>query len=91
MAENGTTYNKVLEIIQPSLQRRRKRPAKLLKENEAPRYDEVSGVKLLYICIYFDVKDTVTNCIKTQSSQPGYRAVKNIDQLILNAINGLEY
>ena len=33
----------------------------------------------------------MTNCIKTQFSQTGYRAVKNIEQLILNVINGLEY
>ena len=33
----------------------------------------------------------MTNCIKARFSQPGYRAVKNIEQLILNAINGLEY
>ena len=31
------------------------------------------------------------NCIKTRFSQPGYRALKNIEQLILNVINGLEY
>ena len=33
----------------------------------------------------------MTNCIKTRFSQPGYRPTKNIEQLILNAINGLEY
>ena len=33
----------------------------------------------------------MTNCLKTRFSQPGYRAVKNIEQLILNVINGLEY
>ena len=33
----------------------------------------------------------MTNCIKTRFSQPGYRAVKNIEQLILNFITGLEY
>ena len=33
----------------------------------------------------------MTNCIKTRFSQPGYRPTKHIEQLILNAINGLEY
>ena len=33
----------------------------------------------------------MTNCIKTRFSQPGYRAIRNIEQLILNVINGLEY
>ena len=33
----------------------------------------------------------MTNCIKTRFSQPGYRAVKNIEQLILNDIIGLHY
>ena len=33
----------------------------------------------------------MTNCIKNQFSQPGYTAVKNIEQPILNLTNGLEY
>ena len=68
---------KVLQITQPSLPRKRKRPAKLLN-------------KTSYRRIYFDDVDTVANCIKTWFS-PGYRAIKNIEHLILNVINGLEY
>ena len=81
----------VLEITQPSLPHKRKRPAKLLNENEASLYDEVSDVKTFYRRIYFDAVDTVTNCITTRFSQPGYRAVENIKQVILNVTNGLEY
>ena len=81
----------VLEITQPSLPPKWKRPAKLLNENEASLYDEVSDVKIFYRCIYFDAIDTVTNCIKIRFSQLRYRAVRNIEQLILNVINGLEY
>ena len=81
----------VLEVTQPSLPRRRKRPAKLLNENEASLYDEVSGLKTFYRRIYFDAIDTVTNCIKTRFSQPGYRTIRNMEQLILNVINRLEY
>ena len=81
----------VLEITQPSLPRKRKRPAKLLNENEASLYDEVSDLKTFYRRIYFDAIDTVTNCIKTRFSQPGYRTIRNIEQLILNVINGSEY
>ena len=44
---------------------------------------------LFYRRIYFDAIDTVTDCIKTRFS--GYTAVKSIEQLILNVINGLEY
>ena len=56
-----------------------------------PQYDEVSGVNTFYGRIYFDAIDTVTNCIKARFSQPGLRAVKYIELLILNVINGLEY
>ena len=61
----------VLEITEPSLQslRERKRPAKLLNENEASLYDEVSDVKTFYRRIYFGAIDTVTNCSKTRFSQ----------------------
>ena len=55
----------VLEVRQPFLPRKRKRPAKLLNENKASLYDEVSGVKTFYRRIYFDAIDAVTNCIKT--------------------------
>ena len=76
----------VLEITQPSLPRKRKRSAKLLNENEASLYDEVSDLKTYYRRIYFDAIDTVTSCIKTRLSQPGYRTIRNIEQLILNVI-----
>ena len=33
----------------------------------------------------------MTSCIKTRFSQPGYRTIRNIEQLILNMVNGLEY
>ena len=83
----------VLEITKPSLPSlcMRNRPAKLLNENEASLYDEVSDVKTFYRCIYFDTTDTATNCIKARFLQPEYIAIKNIEQLILNVMNGLEY
>ena len=65
----------VLEITQPSLPRKRKRPAKLLNKNEEPLYNEVSSLKTFYRCIYFDAIGTVTNYMKTRFSQPLYRAV----------------
>ena len=81
----------VFEITQPSLPCKRKRSAKLINENEASLYDEVSDLKTFYRRIYFDAIDTVTSCIKTRFSQPGYRTIRNIKQLILNVVNGLEY
>ena len=60
----------VLEVSQPFLPRKRKRPAKLLNENEAYLYDEVSDLTF-YRRIYFYAIDTVTSCIKTRFSQPG--------------------
>ena len=81
----------VLEVTQPSLPRKRKRPAKLLHENEASLYDGVSDLKSFYRRIYFDAVDKVSNCIKTRFSEPGYRTIRKIEQLILNVINGLEY
>ena len=79
-----------MEITQSSLPPKRKRPVKRLNENEALLYDEVSHVKTFYRRIYFDAIDTGTNCIKTRFSQPAYRAIRNIEQLILNVINGFE-
>ena len=45
----------VLEVTQqPSLPRKRKRPAKLLNESEVSLYDGISGVKTFYRRIYFE-------------------------------------
>ena len=41
----------VLEITQPSLPLKRKRPATLINESEAPLYDEISDVRSFYRCI----------------------------------------
>ena len=41
----------VLEITQPSLPLKRKRPATLINENKAPLYDEISDVRSFYRCI----------------------------------------
>ena len=54
-------------------------------------YDEVLDVKTFYRRIYFGALNIVTNCRKTRFLQPEYRAVKNIEKLILHVINGLEY
>ena len=86
MTENGTTSRGIRNNSDIS-----KRPAKLLNENEARLYDKASDVKIFYRRVYFGAIDTMANCIKSRFSKPGYRAVKNIEQLILNAINGLEY
>ena len=63
----------VLEVTQPSLPRKQKRPAKLLNENVVPLYDGVSGVKTFYRRIYFEAI--------TRFSQPGCRTIRNIEQL----------
>ena len=89
MVENGTT-NKGIRNNSAISSTQTKTTAKLLNENEASLHDEVSDVKIFYRHIYFDAIDRVTNCIKTRFS-PGHRAVKNVEQLILNVINGLEY
>ena len=91
MAENGATSSGTVTEPSPQSLRKQKQPAKLFNENEASLYDEVSNVKTFHRRIYFDTLDTVTNCIKTRFSQPGYRAVNNIEQLILNVVNRLEY
>ena len=59
LPQQKTVQAQALEITQLPLPSKRKRPAKLLNENEAPLYDEVSDVKTFYRRIYFDAIDTV--------------------------------
>ena len=69
----------VLEVTQPSLPRKRKRPAKLLNESEVSLYDGISGVKTFYRRIYFEAI--------TRFTQPGCRTIRNIEQLLRHSIS----
>ena len=75
--------------MQSSFPRKRERLAKLFNETKSHLYDEVVGA--FQRRIYFDATGTVTNYIKTQFSQPEYRAVKDNEQFTLNLMNRFEY
>ena len=50
--------------------------AKVLNEDQALLYNDISDLRRFHICFYFEAINTVTTCIKTQFSQLGYGALK---------------
>ena len=52
--------------------------AKVLNEDKALLYNDVSDVKRFHMCFYFEAINTVTKCIKTQFSQLGYGALEKL-------------
>ena len=58
--------------------RKPKSLAKVLNEDKALLYNDVSDVKRFHMCFCFEAINTVTKCIKTQFSQLGYGALKKL-------------
>ena len=71
--------------------REQKRSAKILSGNETSTCDDVCDVKTFYRRIFFNVIDTVVNCIEDRFARPGYLSSRNIEQLLLNVACRLDY
>lgn len=77
-----------LGLPEPVMPRKRKKPERYMNETESACYNDISEVQLLYKRIYINALDTITSCIKDRFDQPGYKACRNIETLIINAANG---
>ena len=71
--------------------REQKRSAKIISGNETSTCDDVCDVKTFYRRIFFNVIDTVVNCIEDRFARPGYLSSRNIEQLLLNVACRLDY
>lgn len=77
-------------MIPPSLPRKRKRPDKILNENEVSLYKEASGMKTFYrriFLIHYYSDDLHRTSVLTDKTL----SCKIIEQLTLNVVNSLEY
>ena len=85
---NVNLKRKDLDVMQPSLPRKRKRPACFEVGNaEAELYETVEDQ---YRKIYHQAIDTVVGTIRDHFDQDGYKTYLNLENLLLKAIrNGI--
>ena len=75
-----------LEVSEPSLPRRRKRPARYESGSATPEF--VDNAQDYFHQIYLNAFHTVTACIKRRFDQPGYKIYDQVEQMLVNAANG---
>lgn len=84
-----TQKAKELDICEPVLPRRRKRPARY-EDGQAEHFFPDSP-KSFYKAVYFESLDMIINCIQARFNQPGYLILRQSESLLLKAINQEEF
>ena len=84
--ETVTHKANALEVSEPSLPRRRKRPARYESGSATPEF--VDNAQDYFRQIYLNAIDTVTACIERRFDQPGYKIYDQVEQMLVNAANG---
>ena len=84
--ETVTHKANALEVSEPSLPRRRKRPARYESGSATPEF--VDNAQDYFRQIHLNAIDTVTACIKRRLDQPGYKIYDQVEQMLVNAANG---
>ena len=74
-----------LEVSEPSLPRRRQRPARYESGSATPEF--VDNAQDYFRQIYLNATDTVTACLKRRYDQPGYKIYNQVEQMLVNAAN----
>ena len=77
------------EIGDPSLPRRRKRPARYEEGLSSPHFSETPQSH--YRQLYYECIDSIVNCIRKRFDQPGYKTYQQMEQLLLKAVHGENY
>lgn len=78
-----------LEVSEPSLPRKRKRPVRYEDGEASPEFPD--SVKSFYRSIYFNSLDVIITCIQNRFDQPGYTILSQLEAVLLKAINNEEY
>ena len=73
----------------PTLPRKRKCPSQYEVGTSAGYYPGTA--KEYYRQHYFECLDTIVNCIRDRFNQPGYRVLKNLENLLLKAVRNEDY
>lgn len=74
-----------LEISEPVLPRTSKQPVRY-EDGQGEAY-YLDTPKSLYKVVYFSSLDVIISCIKTRFDQPGYQVLRQLESLMLKAVN----
>ena len=76
-------------VSEPVLPRKRKAPARFEVGSSSGHHPETP--KEMFRQHYFECLDLIVNCIKDRFDQPGYRVLKNLEDLLLKAARNEDY
>ena len=83
------TKARALEVSEPILPRRCKRPKRFEVGNADPEFPD--SAKSLYKSVYFTSLDAIVTCIQNQFDQPGYTILCQMEALLMKAINNKDF
>ena len=87
--QNVLLLQESTEVHGPSLPRKRRAPARF-EEGSSLGYQPTTP-KDFYHQQYFECLDMCISCIKDRFNQPGYAALKNLEDLLIKAANNENY
>ena len=70
------------QLIEASVPRKRKRPAKILSENKTSAYDDTCNVKTSYRCICFNVINMAVNAISHNNGKSFIGSINQYSKVI---------
>ena len=80
-----TARAKELDIGEPVLPRKRKRPGRYEDGQAQPYFP--STPKSLYQTVYLNALDAIIACIEARFDQPGYLILRQLESLLIKAVN----
>ena len=80
---------KALEISEPILPRKRKRPKRYEVGDADPHFPD--SVKSFYKSVYFNSLDVIVACIQNRFDQPGYAILCQLEALLVKTINNKDF
>ncbi len=79
-------HKRDVDIDEPELPRRRRVPSRFQEGTAEPEH--FSDAKIMYRQTYFEAIDLIINAIKDRFNQPGFQIYRNLQDLLLLALNG---
>ena len=79
-----------LDLPKPTIPRKREKPAKYLREQETPQYNDITKAKLMYKRDYFNAVGTIIAYLKERLDHPGFKAFQSLENWLIDATYGRE-
>ena len=84
-----TALAETVDVAEPRLPRARKAPKRFEVREARAEFSETTEEH--FRRIYFEALDLIISCIRDRFNQPGYRTYRNLQELLLLAVNNKDY